>query len=331
MTPMPAPRISSASLPLDSIRTRVTAAWADVGCSRMALLLAGLNVLTLVVAIVLFSASGFSLGLETKRTWAEFLVLVPAFAIWAHYAAVPGPARDWIIPQAAMVFMLLQVAGVLTAPTQYAAAALNRPTIDPVLAEADSWLGVSVPALTAWTAGHPWLVAVLHWAYFTLLYQLFLPVVVLTWWDDREALWEFAFHMILSGLVIISVFAFWPAACVFNELGFDSLIDQTRFITHFAALRDGSMTVVPWEDIEGLVSVPSFHMVGAVLVTWACRRTWLLWLLLPINVLLVAATVLLGVHYFVDLVASGLLLTGSLALYRWVRRLPGMAPTACGR
>jgi membrane-associated phospholipid phosphatase len=48
-------------------------------------------------------------------------------------------------------------------------------------------------------------------------------------------------------------------------------------------------------------------------------------------VLLIAATVLLGVHYFVDLVASGLLLTGSLALYRWVRRLPGMAPTACGR
>ena len=154
----------------------------------------------------------------------------------------------------------------------------------------------------------------LQWSYFTLLYQFVLPVLALPWWNDREALWEFAFHMIVCGFVTIATFALWPAACVFQELGFESLIDQTRFITHFAAARDGSMTAVPWGNLEGLVSAPSFHMIGAVVVTWACRRTWLVWLLLPVNALLIAATVLLGAHYFVDLLASGLLLAASLTL-----------------
>jgi membrane-associated phospholipid phosphatase len=42
---------------------------------------------------------------------------------------------------------------------------------------------------------------------------------------------------------------------------------------------------------------------------------------LPINVLLIASTVMLGAHYAVDLLASGLMLASSLALYRWTRGL----------
>jgi hypothetical protein len=90
--------------------------------------------------------------------------------------------------------MLVLIAAMIGAPTQYAAAALNRPTIDPMLAQADAWLGISVPALVAWTATHPWLVALLHWSYFTLIFQLALPVFALPWWNDSERLWEFAFH-----------------------------------------------------------------------------------------------------------------------------------------
>ena len=296
------------------------ATWADVGCSRFALLLLALNVGTFALAAAIFQISGFSLGLAAKDLWTKMVILAFPLAMWGYYAWLPGRPREWIFPQAALVFMLVLIAAMVGAPTQYAAAALNRPTIDPVLAQADAWLGISVPALVTWTAGHPWLVALLHWSYFTLVFQIPLPVFALPVWNDGEALWEFAFHLIVCNLVTLAAFALWPAACVFQELGFESLIDQTRFITHFAAARDGSMTVVPWGHIEGLVSVPSFHMAGAVIVTWAFRRTWLVWLLLPVNVLLIASTVLLGAHYAVDLLASGLLLASSLTLYRWTRR-----------
>ncbi len=314
--------------PLPGFPRHARASWADLGWSRMTLLLVGINALTLVLAVVLFRASGFQLGIDNKEQWADVLVLILASAIWIYYAWLPGPPGDWIIPQTAMVFILLQLAGILNAPTQYAAAALNRPTIDPLLASADRLLGISVPALTAWTAGHPWFVALLKWAYFTFIYQLFLPVFALPWWGESEPLWEFAFHMLVCGLVTVTVFALWPAACVFSELHFQPLLNQSRFLAHFAAARDGSMTTVPWGNIEGLVSVPSFHAAGAVLVTWACRRTWLVWVLVPINVLLVAATVLLGAHYVVDLFASACLLAGSLTVYRWTVRQPWMARRA---
>lgn len=296
------------------------ATWADVGCSRFALLLVAVNLGTLALAVAAFQISGLSLGLTAKDLWDKMVILAFPLAMWGYYAWIPGRPREWIFPQAAVVFMLVLSAAMIGAPTQYAAAALNRPTIDPVLAQADAWLGISVPALVSWTATHPWLVALLHWSYFTLIFQLALPVFALPWWNDSEGLWEFAFHVLVCNLVTIAAFSLWPAACVFQELGFESLIDQTRFIAHFTAARDGSMTTVPWGQLEGLVSVPSFHMAGGVIVTWACRRTWLVWLLLPVNVLLIASTVMLGAHYAVDLLASGLMLAISLALYRWTRR-----------
>ena len=65
------------------------------------------------------------------------------------------------------------------------------------------------------------------------------------------------------------------------------------------------MTVVDMTNIEGLVSMPSFHAAGALFVTWALRRTW--WLFVPVallNLWLIASTVLTGAHYAIDIVAA---------------------------
>lgn len=314
---------SATLVALPGARRRPRATWADVGCSRFALVLLALNGVLVAFAVGLFSLSGLGLGLDTRHVMAHLGLIVVPLGFWAYYAWMPGTPREWIIPQAILVFVLVRIAGAVGTPLQYAAAALNQPTIDPLLARADAWLGVSVPAVVAWTATQPWLVAGLSWAYFTFVYQVFLTIFVLAWWNDSEAIWEFAFHMIVCGLITIVTFTFWPAAGVFSELGFQSLLDQTRFLAHFGSLRDGSMTTVPWGDLEGLVSLPSFHTAGAAIVTWAFRRTPLVWCLLPVNVLLIAATVLLGAHYAVDLLGSGVMLAGSLALYRWTRRQTG--------
>ena len=58
--------------------SRPRATWADVGCSRFALLLLALNMVTLALGVGLFQASGLALGLDSKDSWAELWVLVPA-------------------------------------------------------------------------------------------------------------------------------------------------------------------------------------------------------------------------------------------------------------
>ena len=146
----------------------------------------------------------------------------------------------------------------------------------------------------------------------------FLPVLVLGfWYRDRTALWEYAFHFQVCLLGTLACFALFPARVPFSVYGVESILDQSRFLAHFGGVRSGLMTVIDPSNLEGLVSFPSFHTAGALMTTWALRRSriWVT-LLGVLNTGLIAATVLLGVHYFIDLLGAVALCGVSLALYR---------------
>jgi membrane-associated phospholipid phosphatase len=295
-------------------RGRARAAWSDVGLHRVCLILVVAEVAGLTLEWLAFHALGITLLWETAR---PVLGLVGGALVgWAYYAANPGSPREWIFPEAALVMALVLMSSVIGAPLQYAALAWQRPIIDPSLSAADRALGISVRDLVHWTAQHPGLVWLLRHAYFTLLWQLFTPMLLLPVFNDRAALWEYAWHFLFCSIVTVVCLAVWPAACVFLYQDFHPLIDQSRFINHFNAARAGALQVLDFGDLEGLVSFPSFHVAGAWMVTWAFRRSWLWVPLLLINVLLSAATVLLGVHYAVDLFATGVMVTTSVIVYR---------------
>jgi hypothetical protein len=232
---------------------------------------------------------------------------------------MPGrKAATWIFAEAFLILALLMAVTFIVVPGQYAAAALGRPLADPWLAAADAALGVHVPTLVAWTRTHPWLVQTLSWSYASLIPQLYLPIFVLAfWYRDRTALWEYAFHYHVCLVVTLAFFALFPAVCPFSFYGFDSIVNETRFIAHFGSVRAGLMTVIDPSNTEGLISFPSFHAAGALMTTWALRRSriWVT-LLGVLNTALIAATVLLGVHYVTDLLGTVALCGVSLALYR---------------
>jgi membrane-associated phospholipid phosphatase len=60
--------------------------------------------------------------------------------------------------------------------------------------------------------------------------------------------------------------------------------------------------------MTGLVSMPSFHVAGAFMVTWALRRH-VRWFVLAavLNGLLTVSTVATGAHYLVDVFGTLLL------------------------
>lgn len=121
----------------------------------------------------------------------------------------------------------------------------------------------------------------------------------------------------------VTTLAILPAACAFQYHGFEPTIDQTRFIAHFNGLQDGSHTVIRFDDIEGLISVPSFHVAGASMVTWALRRCRVLFYPIAlVNAALVTATFMTGSHYLVDCIVMAVLFAASVRLYRaWGVRL----------
>jgi len=184
-------------------------------------------------------------------------------------------------------------------------------------------LGVHVPALTGWTRQHPWMNMVLTSSYATPLWQFAVAVPVLgIFLKDRRALWEYVANFHFCAIVTVAALALIPAECAFQHYGFTSTIDQARFIGHFNGFRGGSLTLIRFTDIEGLISMPSFHVAGALAVTWAFRRhPWLLAPCVLLNSLLVAATFMTGAHYFIDVLLTIPLFALSAAICsRWVNR-----------
>lgn len=314
---------SPVSHPSKPARTPVPLA-AHLGLNGLTWRLFAVQSLFLAASAPLYPFVGLSIAWPTVTPFAVGLAVVGA--AWAYHAWMPGRPSEWIIAEALSVTFLLVSLTAMVAPAQYAAIALRRPLIDGWLAAADALLGVHVPALAAWTHAHRVVSWILTLAYVTLPLQLILPVFVLGLMKkDREALWEFCFHYHFCLIVTLVSLAAFPAVCAFNYYGFTSTFDEARFTAQFLGARDGTFTIIRYDDLEGLISMPSFHAAAGLMVTWCCRkyRRWAI-ALTALNILMIAATFMSGAHYFIDVVATLLLFAVSAFVYRrWFSGLVG--------
>jgi len=276
----------------------------------------GVQIALLASSCYLYATLGLSVAWESALSVA--FVAAGLTLAWMYFTATKSSAAELRIANACLAIALLLLLATIMTPAQYAAAALNRPLIDHALATADGWLGIDVKTFAAWTREHPSMSAVLNWCYFTLLWQFALIIPLLAIVRDDDALSEYVFNFHFCSLFTVISFALFPAASAFQHLDFQSTLPQARFIQHFNGVRSGQMTQLVFGQMEGLVSMPSFHVAGALMVTWAARRhTWLLVPLVVVNALLALSTFLSGSHYLVDTVAA----FGLVALSVWMWRM----------
>jgi len=272
----------------------------------------------------------YGLSVNWTSAWLLPLAQVALAGAWLYYRRYAGHPTKFIFADVIMATSLILLLTNVVSPAQYLAVALHRPLIDDWLVRADALLGIDVAALAAWTHAHATVSTVLSACYATLLPQFLMPLMVLGLrYRDRAGLWEYVFHFHFCLLVTLASLALFPAECAFTHLGFTSTIDQARFLRHFSALRAGTFGAINFMDVEGLISMPSFHAAGAMMVTWAFRKhRGLFRMLLVVNTGLIAATFFSGAHYFVDVVASGALFGVSVVAYRLLSRARVAAPSA---
>lgn len=297
------------------LRSGVTPA--DLGLNQLSKKLLSAQAGTLVFTGLLYAWLGLSSDWATLAPHCIGIVIIAI--VWLYYYWHPGKRNEWVIADGLFVLLLIMSLGLIVSSSQYVVASLRRPLIDSWLSATDAMFGISVPQLVAWTRAHGPIAAWLHTAYFTLVPQFLLTVVVLGFvLRDRARLWEYAFHFHFCALVTLAAFAIVPADSAFTHYGFQSLIDQGRFIDHFQGLRAGTLTAIPFNNMEGLVSFPSFHVAGGLIVTWAFRKNRLLfWPLAVLNASLTAATFMTGAHYVTDVVATFFVFAASLCAYRY--------------
>jgi hypothetical protein len=164
------------------------------------------------------------------------------------------------------------------------------------------------------------LLGLLALAYYTLVLQIVIVPLLIAGARRTGRLWEYIALFHVCAILTVAGLALFPAECAFQYLGFDSTLSQTRFIAQFNGLRSGTFNTIDFRDLEGLISVPSFHIAGALMTTWASRGLPWFWWLIGLNSLLVTATVMTGAHYFVDVPITVAVFIFAVWFVRWYRR-----------
>ena len=291
---------------------------AALGLNRVAITLLAIELSLLLLSIALYPLLGLSYVWQSA--WRVVGVPAALMLLWSYLAWEPGRSPwDWAVAERILALSVFCIVMMIQPQLQYVGLALNRPLIDDWLVATDSLMGVRLVEWTAWTRQHRPLLVTLVVAYTSFGMQLCVPLVALgiRSLKDRAALWEYLFHLTACVTFTMLVFAFFPSNSSSTLYDFEPVIGQHAVVRHIAEFRSGHMTRVDVKTIEGLISFPSFHVAGALIVTWTFRhRRWMMWPLAVLNALLVAATLLLGIHYAIDIVAGVAVFMASVWVYR---------------
>ena len=285
---------------------------------------------------ILMMFGGFALNPASVWLGWGFVAIYAAFAWYNATAANRGD------PQVVFVlggFAQIVLATMIMAPFTYVAAAINMPMQDTALMALDRMLGLDWQGYLAFLHAHPNLARWIDFGYTMIKWPLFIIPVALAAAGLYFRLQQYTLAFLLALAVTTAISAFVPALGTYHELGL-SIRDFASFNPHpyesqlidLPRVRDGSLRLLDLGALTGVVTFPSFHAASAALYLWAL---WPVRLLRPIaivaNVAMVAATPIVGGHYFVDVIA-GIVVT-ALAIVvagRICRAIDGRLAGRCG-
>jgi len=199
-----------------------------------------------------------------------------------------------------------------SAVLSYLIVSTNAPLIDSALSSWDRALGFDWRSLFAWMQNHLLLRHLLQFAYASLLPQIIFTGIFLGFTARFAKLITFIQHLVMtcSGTILLS--GLFPAAGAWKFYGIGADVNA-QMVSHFGPLRDGTLRSINLLDIQGLISIPSFPTVLAILIAASMWRTPVAYVFLVLDTATIISTPIEGGHYLVDVLA-GALLTGSAIL-----------------
>lgn len=158
----------------------------------------------------------------------------------------------------------------------YAAAAPAFPYRESELYAADAILHFDWRSYLAFFNEHPALGHIGNIVYFSMKLQIPVVLIVLLATSRIAKLQQFIIATAASLVITLTVFTFVSAVAYYAYLGiqpsdFINLQPSTPYahIRHLEGIRSGLVHIVHVNDLEGLITFPSFHTVSALLYIWA--------------------------------------------------------------
>lgn len=197
--------------------------------------------------------------------------------------------------------------------------------IDSDLLRADQWMHINSLGFLNVTQHHPIFHQLLIYCYLRLEGSFVLLILILSIFKKKCAVNRLLTMSLIALFVAAISFYFFPAFGPATVL-------KSQLFPHYAAIEWAQYHQVqqglPLDTqtyFSGFVSMPSIHTFIASLAIYTCFACKeLRWYLLPIvafNILIIASTLFLGEHYFVDLIGAWLLLGILIASYHYANKI----------
>ena len=263
----------------------------------------------------------------TFSHWTQVLVLTGLLlAIGFFYGSI---RRNGQLADMAVWGALVAAFSVAAAIFTYLTATLPFPLTDRELVRIDSGLGFSWPAWFQFVNSHPllkWLSVIL---YTSLLPECAASVLYFAHRRRSDRIAEFLFCALISILITATISGIFPALGAFAHFGVPGPAWAT-YPSHLLALREGTAASFSVNEFQGIITMPSYHTVLAILIIYAYRGYGRLFALaLAFNGLMLLSLPSEGGHYVIDVIAGfavvavTIAITSAAARTRWWRQLSG--------
>jgi len=278
-----------------------------------------------ILVVVCFSMVGLCVKIHVTP---DMMAFVPGYIFLIVYCRL-----IWSKIEAARMLITvgqLAIVIIMGLMLSYAASAVPFPYRDAELLALDRWLGFEREAYMAFLKQHPALRDVLYFAYSTIMHQTLLVCVValIARRTDRLQAYIIAFAFAVTATAVIASFVPAANALIYVDKAptdLSTLPDGGHsYFPTLEGLRAGTLRIIDFGGMEGLISFPSFHTANGILFVWALWPFRLLRLpMLVLNLLLIASTPLAGAHYVVDLIGGAAVAFAAIfATSRLVRMPP---------
>ncbi|MEQ1611516.1 MAG: phosphatase PAP2 family protein [Hyphomicrobiaceae bacterium] len=270
------------------------------------LTIVGFSAAFLVVMIVIAELSGVRIAFATFKPPAYAFLLLAALWLYASLRKMPkiqGSCEilgSWNLVTLGILFFT------------YAAARPAYPLMDPALARADALIGFNVPAVVMWIDQYRVLSFVFELTYHSLGWQMLLLPIFLVSCGLRDVAVKILICHALICVICCIISIYFPAVEAFAHFGiamsdFTNLSgsDGYRFHESFFAAREHETFVLTMGLTSGIVSFPSIHAALALVCGYAAWQIiWLRYFGLVLNAIMFLATVPVGAHYAVEVIAG---------------------------
>ena len=223
--------------------------------------------------------------------------------------------RSRALSEMAYYAAAMVLSGVCNLLLSYLVARWSFSLKDAQFAAADVALGLSLPNWFLFLGKYHTFDDLLKVAYASLILQFSFSIIYFAHaaraGRNKEMFWIVA----MSSLLTATISGLLPALGAFSH--FHLSPDRATHLAHLTQLRHPGEMVIRLTQLEGIITLPSYHAVLALVFIYLHRGNRVTFLLvLMLNLLVLLSTPTYGGHYFVDMIAGAAVAVSSIYLVR---------------